>query len=661
MTACQFSPNGTYLVSCGRDGTVKVWDAGTWRLRLKWEGHEQWVEDCAVSADSTKVLSTGWDKTLRLWDVNTGEEQAMLQGEVCFECCALSPDVGLGVVGAVGELQLWPLGAGEPSRVLRTAFGEYKTQRDDIHACLFSPDSTWIAAVHGDNTVSLWPVDQDSEPRRLEGHGGSVECCAVTPDGSKLVTGSVDGTLKVWDVTGEISALLGRERSRHLKSEAKSIWEAARVTLQSDYEVPDRSDGPRHHSGWVYDCAFGPDGSWIVTCSDDNDVVIWSANNAQWIKTLGYQPGVVPGHQNLVGGCAVGADGSVIVSAGDDGFLVWDRVSGEVRRTLGPSAGPGGGSLHGRSCAVSPDARFVATAPSLKDHLIVWDARNGEEVRVLKGADSNISDCAWSLDGRVVVSAHDDGILIAWEADGWQEVGRFGAQQIWGAQACAVNETGSVLVSGGGSGTLRVFDGSTGRERLTLHAHAGGVNDCALSPDGQVAASVGEDGFLRIWNLTQGTERCAAPLQSKALCVDLSPTEPRVAVGDTAGDLYLFDLIGDGYEVASTHPCGSRSSAGLGVPATREERFQWLQRMKLEHLKLPPSGRPALWFCLMALAAKGLAGVAGVLLLWAGLDALLWLSGNSDAGAVVGLALAGFVGLAFSLAVFLAAILPGTK
>lgn len=664
VSACQFNPDGTYLVSCSHDGTVKVWEVETWRLHFTWGDHEQWVQDCAFSPDGTSVLSVGWEKALNLWDLRTGERKAFMEGEISLDCCAFSGDGRLGIAGTVGEIQLWNLEKGERSRVLRTAYGPSKTHRDDIHACLVSPDGTWVAAARGDNTVSLWPVNQDSEPRRLEGHGGPVLCCAVTPDGSKLVTGSTDGTLKVWDSAGEVAAMLHRERFPRLRRAGQSLAEAALQTLQNEYGLPVRPDTPRHHAGAVNDCAFGPDGSWIATCSDDSDVVVWSAEDAHWIKTLGYQPGTVPtisGHEDLVGSCAVSGDGSVIVSAGDDGFLVWDRTSGEVRRTLGPTAGPGGWPLYGRSCAVSPDARLVATAPSLKDHLIVWDTTNGEEVAVLRGAGSDVTDCAWSQDGRVVVSAHLDGTLTTWEVDGWHESERFGVMQQSPARACAVSDTASVIVSGDDAGTLSIFDGSNGRERLTLRSHEGGVNDCALSPGGKVAASVGKDGFLRIWDLTQGLERYAAPLQSEAVCVDLSPTEPRVAIGDTAGNLYLFDLIGPGYEAASPRPPGSRQAAGLGVPASKEERRRWLERMKLEHLTLPPSGRPPLWFCLAALAGKGLAGVAGLLMVLAGLCALAWLSGELDSGLALRLALAGLASFAASLALVLAVIMPGRE
>lgn len=219
---------------------------------------------------------------------------------------------------------------------------------------------------------------------------------------------------------------------------------------------------------------------------------------------------------------------------------------------------------------MSPDSTHVVAAPSLQDHLMVWRTAGGERVAELRIPESEVSDCAWSRDGRVIISAHMDGSLTTWQPERWKRLREFEVGKPSPAKACAVSEDANVLVSGDWEGILHVFDGQTNKERSTLRSHEGGVNDCALSPDGSTAATVGKDGYLRIWDLTKGSECVAAPLSSEAGCVDLSPAGPRIAIGDTAGDLRIFDMVGVGYQPASTHFHKLSGSARLGIPASRK-------------------------------------------------------------------------------------------
>ena len=76
----------------------------------------------------------------------------------------------------------------------------------------------------------------------LEGHDGSVNCCAFSPDGARVVTASRDETARIWDA--ETGAVLR--------------------TLEG-------------HDGEVYCCAFSPDGARVVTASDDKTARIWDA------------------------------------------------------------------------------------------------------------------------------------------------------------------------------------------------------------------------------------------------------------------------------------------------------------------------------------------------------------------------------------------------
>jgi len=127
----------------------------------------------------------------------------------------------------------------------------------------------------------------------LEGHSDVVMSVALSADGSRIVSGSDDKTVRVWDAaSGECVQ-----------------------TLEG-------------HSGGVMSVAVSADGSRIVSGSDDKTVRVWDAASGECVQTL-------EGHSGGVMSVAVSADGSRIVSGSDDKTVrVWDAASGECVQTL---------------------------------------------------------------------------------------------------------------------------------------------------------------------------------------------------------------------------------------------------------------------------------------------------------------------------------------
>ena len=146
----------------------------------------------------------------------------------------------------------------------------------------FSPDGKRIVSGSEDQTLKVWDATTGQETLTLKGHTGAVQSVAFSPDGKRIVSGSDDQTLKVWDAT------TGQET----------------LTLKG-------------HTGAVQSVAFSPDGKRIVSGSDDQTLKVWDATTGQETLTL-------KGHTGGVRSVAFSPDGKRIVSGSDDQTLkVW--------------------------------------------------------------------------------------------------------------------------------------------------------------------------------------------------------------------------------------------------------------------------------------------------------------------------------------------------
>src|SRR5262249_53728368 len=94
-------------------------------------------------------------------------------------------------------LKIWDAASGKTRRTLT---GHTNRVRD----CAISPDGSWLVSASDDNTLKIWDAASGDCLHAWTDHTNRVRACAISPDGSWLVFASDDNTLRIWDVSIKI-------------------------------------------------------------------------------------------------------------------------------------------------------------------------------------------------------------------------------------------------------------------------------------------------------------------------------------------------------------------------------------------------------------------------------------------------------------------------
>jgi predicted NACHT family NTPase len=156
-----------------------------------------------------------------------------------------------------------------------------------------SADGRRIVSGSYDKSVRVWDAHSGECLRVLTGHSSPVMSVALSADGRRIVSGSYDKSVRVWDAhSGECLRVL------------------------------------TGHSNTVWSVALSADGRRIVSGSSDNSVRVWDAHSGECLRVL-------TGHSGWVRSVALSADGRRIVSGSDDNSVrVWDAHSGAALEVL---------------------------------------------------------------------------------------------------------------------------------------------------------------------------------------------------------------------------------------------------------------------------------------------------------------------------------------
>ncbi len=402
------SDNRTLAYNDSPRGDIVLWDVLERREIGRLSGHTRMVRALSFSPDGKLVASASQEGVIKVWDMEQRRERWSIQG-------GLSSD-----------------------------------------AFRFSPDGTLLAA--GTTSIQIYDASTGQVRGTLRGHQGGVTSLAFTPNGTRLISGSLDGTVRVWDVS---SAFTNRT--------------SVRLPSNIREGVPWDTHGPA-----VF---LSPDGLRLLTVYQDGAFGLWDTLER---RELFRAP--LPLADASV--AAIQPGGAQIAFGSVSGEIqLWETASRSPRQFAKPV------TTRINKLTFSADGRRLAMGAG--SSIWVFDVASRIPVHAFTVTNEFIMSLEFSDDGAHIMAGFFSGLVKLWRLEGTQMERTFRGHEAQ-VRALALVDDGRTLISSGSQ--VKRWDAETGRELPGFLIEGGSHYECRLSPDRR-RILFGSGGGVSVWDL----------------------------------------------------------------------------------------------------------------------------------------------------------------
>lgn len=296
------------------------------------------------------------------------------------------------------------------------------------------------------------------------------------------------------------------------------------------------------HTSNVMGAAFSPDGTKILTGSHDRTARLWEAASGKVLMKF-------LGHTNQVTSVAFSPDGTkVLTGSKDQTVRLWEAASGTLLATLLAQENHHRGVT---SVAFSPDGTKIL-AGSGDNRVRLWETARGTLLLSLLTVQEKygigVTSVAFSPDGTKILTCTwgENDMLQVWEGVSGSLLTTLTAEtsrKTGGITSAVFSPDGTKVLAGFWDGIARLWEVAGGRELVTLRGHERWITSVAFSPDGTKALTGGIDHTARLWELAKGSLLMPLPEghTDQVMSVVFSPDGTKILTGSSDRTVRLWE------------------------------------------------------------------------------------------------------------------------
>ncbi|KAI1826230.1 quinon protein alcohol dehydrogenase-like superfamily [Xylaria intraflava] len=299
-----------------------------------------------------------------------------------------------------------------------------------------------------------WKIGTQASAVYLNGHLDSIYCLQF--DENKIITGSRDKTIRIWDMrTLHCRLVIGppevvNETSILFDPAGKPIHYASSVdNRRSSPSVPVTVSFPTHHKASILCLQYDDD--ILVTGSSDSTCIVYSVK-------AGYRPFRRLQHHTAAVLDLAFDDKHIVTCSKDITICVWDRETGALLKHLRGHTGPVNSVQLRGNTIISCSGDFSVR---------LWNIDNAKMVREFEGHTKGLACSQFSEDGRFVASAGSDKVIRIWDANTGECLRAIPAHDSL-VRSLHLDSVSGRLISGSYDTDIKVFDMETGEQLLNF-------------------------------------------------------------------------------------------------------------------------------------------------------------------------------------------------
>ncbi|KAI7195417.1 Periodic tryptophan protein [Hortaea werneckii] len=198
LNALTYSPSGDRVITCADDGKIKVWDTASGFCIVTFTEHTSGVTACEFSKRGNVLFTASLDGSVRAFDLIRYRcfRTFTAPKRLSFSSLAVDPSGEVVAAGSLDDfdIHIWSVQTGQ-------LLDELSGHEGPVSSLGFAPNGSALVSGSWDHTVRIWSVfnrTQTSEPLQLQ---ADVLCVSVRPDSKQIAVSTLDGQVTFWSLS----------------------------------------------------------------------------------------------------------------------------------------------------------------------------------------------------------------------------------------------------------------------------------------------------------------------------------------------------------------------------------------------------------------------------------------------------------------------------